>query len=112
MELLVKLGQAAMIVFIIFAVVAVIFMLVLACLYCCVGGGRGGGGGPGPGPYPRSAPQDNRAAHPAQVHQAKPYPKPGTEHRYWSKGKSKRDQMTKTDQKNGNSNLSDLIKCT
>jgi len=37
LELLIKLGQAALIVFIVFAIIAVVFMLVLACLYC-VGG--------------------------------------------------------------------------
>ena len=40
LELLVKLGQAALIVFIIFAVVVVLFLLVMACVYCARGGSR------------------------------------------------------------------------
>ncbi len=65
MELLVKLGQAALIVFLIFAIVVIIFLLVLAVLYCCAG--ARGRGGRGRDPYPRSA---------------ESYPKPGTEQRY------------------------------
>ena len=74
-----KLGQAALIVFIIFAVVAIVFMLVLACLYCCMGAaGRRGGGGGGV-PLQRSTAPAERSSMDAS---GKPYPKPGTDHRY------------------------------
>ena len=81
MELLVKLGQAALIVFMIFAIVAIVFMLVLACLYCCYGGGRGRGGTLPPANYynhvsPRATPSAAGETSPKTA--AAAYPKPGT----------------------------------
>jgi len=43
-QLLIRLGQAALVVFIVVAVIAALFMLITLCMYCL--GGSGGGAAP------------------------------------------------------------------